>query len=86
MKIRPNYAEGLFYAATTQEMIHQIDAAVEQEMKQIDYGLAAHNIIGGVVPHAGHQYAAPLAVQCFDTLNSRGLRYHVVRLSHPTHQ
>ena len=85
MYIRPNYAEGKFYSSKKEEVIQIIENAVRQEKDKIDYTLINSNIIGGVVPHAGHIYSAPQAIHFFEIVKDSGQEFDVVIIVNPNH-
>lgn len=47
MKVRPNFAEGMFYAADQHELIKMIEDRLAHERPKINLSLAEKQIIGG---------------------------------------
>ena len=85
MNVRPNYAEGKFYSADKNELVEQIEQALKQEYEKIDLNLSNTNIIGGVVPHAGHIYSSPHTVHFFEIVRESKLQFDVVIIVNPNH-
>lgn len=85
MKVRPNFAEGGFYAADQKDLIELIENRLTHEMPAINLSLSQKQIIGGVVPHAGHVYSAAEAVHFFEIVRQSKQEFDVVILVNPNH-
>ena len=85
MRIRPNFAVGNFYSNDKNELIRMFEAYIKLEKNTIDYSLRDKQIIGGVVPHAGHVYCAGVAIHFFEILKASKQFYDVVILVNPNH-
>lgn len=85
MKVRPNFAEGLFYAADQHELIKMIEDRLAHERPKINLSLAEKQIIGGVVPHAGHVYCAAEAVHFFEIVRQSKQHFDTVVIVNPNH-
>lgn len=85
MKVRPNFAEGKFYAADQHELIKVIENNLEKERPKINLELAKKQIIGGVVPHAGHIYCAAEAVHFFEIVRQSQQKFDTVIIVNPNH-
>lgn len=85
MSVRPNYAEGQFYSSDPKEIAGLIESRLRQESSRLDLSLAQKNIIGGVVPHAGHIYCASEAVHFFEIVRQSKQQFDVVIVVNPNH-
>ncbi|MGL5682194.1 MAG: AmmeMemoRadiSam system protein B [Marinifilaceae bacterium] len=83
--IRPNYAEGRFYPSSPRELREQIEDAIIAEKDNIDYSLANHEIIGGIVPHAGYIYCARQAIHFFEIVKRSKQLFDVIIIINPNH-
>ncbi|MEG0948033.1 MAG: AmmeMemoRadiSam system protein B [Bacteroidales bacterium] len=85
MKVRPNFAEGGFYAADQHDLISLLENRLTHERENINLALAEKQIIGGVVPHAGHVYCAAEAVHFFEIVRHSKQEFDVVIIVNPNH-
>ena len=84
-KIRKPYVAGRFYPATEQETDAQIETIFEREKEKIKTQLATHQIIGGVVPHAGYVFSAYQAVHFFEIVRQSRQKFDTVVIVNPSH-
>ncbi len=85
MRVRPNYAEGKFYPSDKKELIEGIERALSEQKKDINLKLSSENIIGGVIPHAGHIYSAPQTVHFFEIIKESKQTFDVIIIVNPNH-
>ena len=83
--IRKPVVSGKFYPSTKDEIVKLIDDIVDKEKSKINYKLGRHNIIGGVVPHAGYMFSAYEAVHFFEIISYTKKKFDTIIIINPDH-
>ncbi len=84
--IRKAYVAGKFYPETRQESENLINKIKLKEQEKIKYSLADHEIIGAVLPHAGHIFSGYQTIHFFEIFARRNQKCETFILLHPVHR
>ena len=76
---------GSFYPGTEEEIRHLIAQVYETEKPRINFELANHQLIGGIVPHAGYIYSAWQAVHFYAILQKSNQSFDTFIIVNPNH-
>ncbi|MFO8234389.1 MAG: AmmeMemoRadiSam system protein B [Bacteroidales bacterium] len=85
MKIRKPVVAGQFYPSDRAELNTLITEIFSKEKDNINYDLAHHKIIGGVVPHAGYIFSAYQAIHFFEIAKKCSTQFDTVIIINPSH-
>jgi AmmeMemoRadiSam system protein B len=84
--IRKAYVAGKFYPAKADEIDNLICQIAEKEKLKINYSLSERNIVGAILPHAGHIYSGYQTVHFFEILKRSEQVFDTWVIIHPLHQ
>ncbi len=83
--IRKPAVSGMFYPSGKNELLNLIKEIDRQEESRFETVFAQHNIIGGIVPHAGYMYSGYQAVHFFKVLQNARQTIDTVVILNPNH-
>ncbi len=84
--IRKSAVAGMFYPANPDKLRETIAELIKSEKSKIKTELANHEIIGGVVPHAGYIYSGYEAIHFFELIRLSGKEFDTIVILNPDHQ
>jgi len=84
--IRKPQVSGRFYPSESTEIHSLINHMSEGEMSKINFSLSEKNILGAVLPHAGHIYSGYQTIHFFEILKLSGQVFDTWIVIHPLHQ
>lgn len=84
--IRKAYVAGKFYPGTRPEIANLIEDLREKEMNKLDFDPENKNIIGGILPHAGHIYSGSHVIHFFEALIKSKNKFDDFIILHPVHR
>ena len=85
MNIREAVVAGSFYPDSTGELTDLLEKLLTIEEDKIKTNLAAKDMIGGIVPHAGYVFSGYEAVHFFTLLKMSGIEYDTFIILNPNH-
>ncbi len=85
MKKRAPAVEGRFYPSTKSKILAQIER-IDKEARYTLEKLEIHQILGAVLPHAGHLYSGHQTVPFFQLLSQLKIRPDTFIIVHPNHR
>jgi len=85
-KIRRAYVAGKFYPGSSLEITNLIENLRENELPRINFNPQNRNIIGAILPHAGHVYSGNHVVHFFEALRSSHQNPDIFLILHPIHR
>lgn len=83
---REPYVAGKFYPGTKDGIVRLIDSIRDQNPYTGTSKLRIENLIGVVLPHAGHIYSGYQTVPFFEILNYNHIEFDSFVILHPLHQ
>lgn len=86
--IREPYVAGKFYPESKQEIIKQIKSIQKQNRYDSNPEIDAQNLIGVILPHAGHMYSGYQTIPVFEILKLEEFSNQIdsIVILHPIHQ
>lgn len=84
--IRKAYVAGKFYPNSRLEISSLIDQIRERESGKIAFPDSVNQIIGGVLPHAGHIYSGYQTIHFFEVLARTRWEFETFVILHPIHR
>lgn len=84
MDTRKPAVEGRFYPGTKKEIVALIEQ-IEQRDNYAESSLSGIDVIGAVLPHAGHIYSAYQTIPFFKYLRNKGIVPETIIILHPNH-
>ncbi len=83
--IRPAGVEGIFYPADKFRLSAKITTLLNEEKPLVNYKLCHHDIIGGIIPHAGIKYCGRQQINFFEIVSHSATKPDTVVILHPNH-
>ena len=84
-KIRKPAVAGRFYPSNKKELDTLIEEIYNKEKSQIEQDSSSHDIIGGVVPHAGYIFSAYQAIHFFEHIRNYKEKFDTFIIINPNH-
>jgi hypothetical protein len=84
--VRHAYQAGRFYPATENEIQDLLLQISRKEKENLDFEPEGKNIIGGILPHAGHVYSGYQTVGFFEVLRQTQQDFESFVILHPLHR
>lgn len=84
--VRKAFVAGKFYPSTASGISELIENIKSREKNAIDFGLSNKQIIGAVLPHAGHVFSGYQAIHFFEILASGTQEIETFVIVHPIHR
>ena len=84
--LRNAYVAGKFYPDNAKESENLIEALKKREQERINYSLSKKEIIGAILPHAGHMFSGYQAIHFFEIFARRNQRCDTMIILHPVHR
>ncbi len=84
--VRKAYVAGKFYPSSAPEITGLIHDLRKHEKSSIDYSLSGKNIIGAVLPHAGHIFSGYHVIHFFEILSAGINQIETFVIVHPIHR
>lgn len=84
--VRKAYVSGKFYPDTEIETEHLIEKLRSREQKKIHYNLAGKDIVGAILPHAGHVFSGYQTIHFFEIFSRRNQECDSFIILHPVHR
>ncbi|RZT96366.1 hypothetical protein EV201_1004 [Ancylomarina subtilis] len=85
MNTRKAWVAGRFYPEQPDRLIDMVRHLLKKESKLIDYSLGKHQILGGIVPHAGYMYSGYEAVHLYELIRYSEIDFDTILILHPNH-
>ncbi len=85
-RTRKAYVAGRFYPESGTELINLIEEIRRKEKPDFKFDSRGKNIIGGILPHAGHMYSGYQTVHFFEALSRCEQNFETFVLLHPIHR
>lgn len=86
MSVRHTAVAGSFYPETPEAIISLLSKIADRERNNISPNILPKQIIGGIVPHAGYNYAANEAVHFFHFLRHASFNFDTFIIINPCHR
>ncbi|MFW5820382.1 MAG: AmmeMemoRadiSam system protein B [Bacteroidota bacterium] len=86
LKKREAYLAGKFYPETRKDLTELLDRILEKEKEKIEFDAGEKQIIGGILPHAGHVYSGYQTVHFFEALKKSAQDFDSFLILHPFHR